>query len=322
MNPNTKGALLGLLAFAIYASHDVIVKYLGATYAPFQVVFFSVLFGFPLVSFMLVHDVRAENLRPRHPGWTALRTLAILVSTVCNFYAFSTLPLAQVYSILFAVPLLVTLLAIPVLGERVGLHRGGAVVFGLIGVVVVVQPGAVDLTLGHGAAMVAAVSSAVAAVTVRRVGRIEREVVLLVFPMLGSFLVMGALMPFTYKPMPLADLGAMALMSLLAFIALNCMIGAYKAGEAGIVAPMQYSQILWATLFGFLLFDEIPDGRTMLGAAIVILSGIYIVVRESRKDVSANTPVLRSRGRIVAGPNIRISPTVPAESGGPEPRDD
>jgi len=321
MNPNTKGALLGLLAFAIYASHDVIVKYLGATYAPFQVVFFSVLFGFPLVSFMLVHDVRAENLRPRHPGWTALRTLAILVSTVCNFYAFSTLPLAQVYSILFAVPLLVTLLAIPVLGERVGLHRGGAVVFGLIGVVVV-QPGAVDLTLGHGAAMVAAVSSAVAAVTVRRVGRIEREVVLLVFPMLGSFLVMGALMPFTYKPMPLADLGAMALMSLLAFIALNCMIGAYKAGEAGIVAPMQYSQILWATLFGFLLFDEIPDGRTMLGAAIIILSGIYIVVRESRKDVSANTPVLRSRGRIVAGPNIRISPAVPAESGEPEPRDD
>jgi len=321
MNPNTKGALLGLLAFAIYANHDVIVKYLGATYAPFQVVFFSVLFGFPLVSFMLVHDVRAENLRPRHPGWTALRTLAILVSTVCNFYAFSTLPLAQVYSILFAVPLLVTLLAIPVLGERVGLHRGGAVVFGLIGVVVV-QPGAVDLTLGHGAAMVAAVSSAVAAVTVRRVGRIEREVVLLLFPMLGSFLVMGALMPFTYKPMPLADLGAMALMSLLAFIALNCMIGAYKAGEAGIVAPMQYSQILWATLFGFLLFDEIPDGRTTFGAAIVILSGIYIVVRESRKDVSANTPVLRSRGRIVAGPNIRISPAVPAESGEPEPRDD
>jgi len=285
------------------------------------VLFFSVLFGFPLVSFMLVHDVRAENLRPRHPGWTALRTLAILVSTVCIFYAFSSLPLAQVYSILFAVPLLVTLLSIPVLGERVGLHRGGAVIVGLIGVLVVVRPGSADLSLGHWAALTAAFSSSVAAVTVRRVGRVEREVVLLVFPMLGSFLVMGALMPFDYQPMPLADLGAMALLSLFAFIALNFLIAAYKSGEAGIVAPMQYSQILWATLFGFFLFEEIPDGQTFIGAAIVIASGIYIVVRESRKDVSANTPVLRSRGRIVAGPNIRISPAVPAEPDEADRRD-
>lgn len=308
MNSNIKGAVFGLLGFGIYATHDVIIKHLGATYSPFQVLFFSVMFGFPLVSFMLVHDVRAENLRPRYPGWAAARTLAILVSAVCVFYAFSVLPLAQTYSILFAVPLLVTILSIPILGESVGMHRWGAVLVGLIGVLVVIRPGTSELTLGHAAALAGALSFSLASVILRRTGREERDVVLLLFPMLGSFLVMGTLMPFDYKPMPLSDLGAMALISLLGFMALYCMIVAYKTGEAGIIAPMQYSQIIWATLYGFFLFDETPDSQTLLGATIIIVSGVYIVIRETGKNISKHTPVLRTRGRIVAGPNIRISP--------------
>ena len=308
MNPNTKGALLGLTGFAVYSTHDLIIKSLGSTYSPFQVLFFSVLFGFPLVSVMLIRDVRAANLRPRHPGWAVARTGAIVVSTSCTFYAFSTLPLAQTYSILFAVPLLVTLLSIPLLGETVGLHRGGAVLAGLVGVLIVVDPGGSAFTLGHAAAVTGAFGSALASVIVRKIGRAERDVVMLLFPMMGSVAVMGLLMPFSYRPMPLVDLGLTAVLSLLAFIALNCMIGAYKSGEAGIVAPMQYSQIIWATLFGALLFGEVPDNRTFAGVALIVASGVYIVLRESRANNSKNTPVLRTRGRVVAGPNIRISP--------------
>ncbi len=308
MSSNTKGALLGLLGFAIYATHDVIIKYLGATYSPFQVLFFSVIFGFPLVSLLLVHDASLANLRPRHPWWTVLRTAAILVSTVCVFYAFSALPLAQTYSVLFTVPLLVTVLSVPVLGERVGVHRGSAVVVGLVGVLIVIRPGMSELTLGHVAALVGAFFSSLASVIVRRTGRDEREVVLLLFPMLGSFVIMGALMPLNYQPMPLRDLGAVALLSLLALIALYCMIGAYKSAEASIVAPTQYSQIVWASFYGFALFDEIPDRYTIIGVLVIIASGVYIVVRESRRNVSENRPVLRTRDRIVAGPNIRIGP--------------
>lgn len=286
MAPNTKGALLGLAAFGIFATHDVIVKYLGATYSPFQILFFSVIFGFPLVSFMLVRDSSTKNLRPRHPWWTALRTISVLVTGVCVFYAFSVLPLAQTYAMLFAVPLLITLLSIPILGERVGVHRGGAVAIGLIGVLIVLRPGTSDLTLGHLAALVGAFGASLASIIVRRIGRDERDVVLLLFPMLGNFLIMGALMPFDYKPMSLIDLGAVALMAAMAFAAMLCMIGAYKSGEAVVVAPMQYSQIVWASIYGIVFFGETPTLQTLFGAAVIIASGVYIVLRESRPNTS------------------------------------
>lgn len=297
MGANSKGTILALVAFGVFATHDVLVKHLGATYSPFQIMFFTVVFGFPLVSFMLVGDTSNANLRPRHPWWSGLRTVSVLISGACFFYAFSVLPLAQTYSLIFTMPLLITLLSVPFLGERVGLHRGGAIVVGLIGVLIVLRPGSAELTLGHLAALVGAVSSSLAAIIVRRIGREERNVVLLMYPMLANFVVMGALMPFYYKPMPLVDLGAVALLAALAFFAMTCLIGAYKAGEAVVVAPMQYSQIIWATFYGMMFFGETPDMQTLLGAAVIISSGIYIVMRENRKDTSENTPVLRSKSR-------------------------
>ncbi len=308
MNPNTKGALLGLLAFGIFATHDVLVKYLGATYTPFQIVFFTVLFGFPLVSIKLVSDPSAANLHPRHPWWVALRTLALVISTASNFYAFSVLPLTQTYAMLFTVPLIITLLSIPVLGERVGLHRGGAVAVGLIGVLIVLRPDSTPLTLGHYAALAGAFCSALASIIVRRIGREERDVVLLLFPLLANFLIMGALMPFFYKPMEVGDLGAVAALAVLAFVAMVCMIAAYKSGEAAVVAPMQYSQILWALAYGALFFGETADLQTLMGVGVIIASGVYIVVRESRQNTSENTPVLRTRSRITAAGYFRIGP--------------
>ena len=253
MGSNTTGALLALLAFAIFATHDVIVKILGANYSPIQIIFFSVLFGFPWVTLMLIRDASSGNLRPRHPYWTAFRTLATTLTGVSAFYVFSTLPLAQVYAILFATPLLITILAIPILGETVRIRRWVAVLVGLGGVLVVLKPGAQDLTLGHAAALVAAFGSAFASIIVRKIGKDERSVVLLIFPMMSNFVVMGALFGFVYKPMPIEHMGGIALMALLGSA---LVIAAYKAGEAVIVAPMQYSQIIWATLFGALLFNE------------------------------------------------------------------
>jgi drug/metabolite transporter (DMT)-like permease len=307
MGANAKGALLALLAFAIFATHDVIVKTLGASYSPFQIVFFSVLFGFPLVTLMLIRDAEPGHLRPVHPWWTLTRTGAAVITGGSAFYAFATIPLAQTYAILFAAPLLITILSIPILGETVRLRRWMAVIVGLIGVMVVLRPGATELTLGHFAAMVAAFGSALASIIVRKIGQDERSVVLLLYPMLANFLVMGALLPFVYQPMPVAHLGGLALMSIMAFIASALVIAAYKSAEAVIVAPMQYSQILWAVLYGVLFFGEWPDGMTALGAAIIIASGVYIVLREGRGKASDNTPVLQSRSRFETGTFPRTS---------------
>lgn len=307
MRSNMRGALLALLAFGIWATHDVIVKFLGGIYSPVQVIFFSVLLGFPLVTLMLMSDPRDGNLRPRHPWWTAVRTVSTLITGVSAFYAFSVLPLAQTYAILFATPLLITLLSIPILGERVGIRRGMAVVVGLCGVLVVLRPGQAELGLGHLAGLTAAVFASLASVIVRKIGQDERSVVLLIYPMIANFVVMGLALPFVYEPMPVAHLGMLAVMSAFGFVAMLLMIAAYRTAEAVVVAPMQYSQILWAAVYGTLFFDEQPDSYTLIGAAIIIASGIYIVLREGGGKVVTNRPVIDSRSRHDTGIMPRIS---------------
>lgn len=296
------GPALALTAFALFSVHDVIVKTLGGTYSPVQIVFFSVLLGLPLAMVLLMRDPTDGNLLPRRPGWTALRTCAAVVAGVSVFYAFSVLPLAQTYAILFATPLLITILSVPVLGERVGLHRGAAVLVGLVGVLIVLRPGQGDgLGLGHLAALLGAFSSSVASIIVRKIGAEERNVVLLVYPMMANLLIMGAALPFVYQPMPLADFGALALMASLALVASLCVIAAYKRAPAFRIAPMQYSQIIWAVLFGALFFGERVDVFTIAGAGVIIASGVYIVMREDTANVSENRPVLATRTRTDTG---------------------
>ena len=305
---NAKGAGLALLAFGLFATHDVAVKILGGHYATFQIVFFSVLLSFPLVVLMLMRDTHEATLIPVHPWWTSLRTFAAIITGMSAFYAFSVLPLAQVYSILFAMPILITILSVPILKEKVGLHRWAAVAVGLVGVLIVLRPGAVPMTLGHGAALMAALGGAMASIIVRKIGRDERNAVLMLYPMMANFVVMAAAMPFVYQPMPVEHFGLVAVMAVFAFAAGLCLIAAYKAGDAAVVAPMQYSQIVWAAAYGLLFFDEVADAVTWMGASVVILSGLYIVLRESFGGTTKKQPVLRGRGRPETATTPRPAP--------------
>lgn len=274
----------------------------------FQLVFFSSLLSFPLLTLMMARDTAEGNLRPKHPGWTALRSLSISVIPASAFYAFSVLPLAQVYALLFATPLLITLLSIPILGEKVGLPRFGAVIVGFAGVLVVLRPGSTDLELGHAAALFAAMGNAFQSVILRKLSNDERRPVLMLYPMLATVLAMGLTLPFVYVPMDATEFGGIAVVAIFGFCATLLVVNAYTIGEAAIVAPMQYSQIIWATLFGVLLFGETVDLMTLVGAAIIIASGIYIVIREAKGGRSDNTPVIRTRSRAVTsgGPNVSL----------------
>jgi S-adenosylmethionine uptake transporter len=298
---NLRGALLSLASFGVYATHDVIVKFLGGSYSPFQIIFFAGLLGFPLMTIMLMSDRTDGNLIPKHPWWTAIRTVSAVATGLAGFYAFKVLPLAQCYAIFFAMPILITLLAIPILGERIGFRRGIAVVAGLGGVLIVLQPGTVELGLGHLAALSAATTGALTSVIVRKVGKAERSIVLMLYPMVANFLIMGAALPFVYFPMPVFHFGAMALMAALGLIGGLLSIAAYRAAPAVIVAPMQYSQIIWAIFYGWLFFNESMDLNTAIGTAVIIASGIYIVLREGTPAVSTNRPVLENRSRFETG---------------------
>ncbi|MEM6384657.1 MAG: DMT family transporter [Pseudomonadota bacterium] len=301
-----KGVVFALIWFAAFSTHDVIIKFLGADYMPFQILFFSVLLSFPFATLMLMSDKSQGTLRPANPKWVLARTLAGVIAGTSAFYAFSVLPLAQVYAFIFAAPLLITVLSIPILGEKVGVHRWAAVVIGLVGVMVVLRPGAEALTLGHIAGLTAAVGSAVVSVVTRKIGRAERSAVLMLYPMMANFILMASLLAFVYEPMPVTHLGLLAVMSSLGFCAGLCIIAAYRYADAAIVAPMQYSQIIWGAGYGYLFFNETPDQATGFGAGIIIFAGLYVVIRESFGGRSDNTPVLRTRTRAgsASSPNI------------------
>jgi S-adenosylmethionine uptake transporter len=308
MVDNLRGAVLSLAAFGAYATHDVVVKLLGETYTSFQIMFFSGLMGFPLVTMMLMGDRRDGTLIPAHPWWSALRSIAAVATGLMGFFAFSQLPLATCYAIFFAMPLLITLMAIPMLGEKVGMRRGVAVIVGLLGVMIVLRPGTGDgFSIGHLAALGAAVTGALTSVIVRKIGQRERSVVLMLYPMVLTFFAMGAMMPFVYVPMTVTDMGLTAVMAFLGMLGALGIIAAYRTAPAIIVAPMQYSQIIWAALYGWLFFDESVDFYTGVGSAVIIASGIYIVLREGTPSVSQNRPVLENRSRMDIGTQPRIS---------------
>ena len=307
MSPTLRGALTALVAFGLYSTHDVVVKVLGHHYSSFQIIFFSALLSFPVVSILLMSDKTDGNLVPRHPWWSLARSLTGVATGAMAFYAFSVLPMAQCYAMLFAMPLLITLLSVPMLGEKVGVHRGIAVAVGLLGVLIVLRPGAEPLSLGHLAGLGAAVCGALSSVIVRKIGKDERSIVLMMYPMLASVVLMGLVMPFVYRPMPIEHLGMQAVVAVLGMCGAFLSILAYRAAPAVVVAPMQYSQILWAAVYGWLFFDEDIDRYTAIGAGVVIASGIYIVLREGTPHVSQNRPVLENRSRLDTGTLPRIS---------------
>ena len=291
MNANLKGIILSLAGFAIYSTHDVFIKFLGAFYSPFQILFFSVLFSFPLVNLFMVGSPRTGSLWPHHPVQMSLRVLATSVSGFSAFYAFSVLPLPQTYALLFLTPIFITLLSIPVLGERVGIHRGGSVLVGFIGVLIVLQPTTSTLTLGHFFGILAAMGASVNSLITRKIGQKEKTAVMLLYPLFGNFILMGLFLPFVYVPMPAAHLGGIALVSFLGFLAMFCIVGAYKASNASVIAPMQYSQILWAGFYGVLLFNDEISMSFVIGATLIIASGLHIVKREWNQTKSLQ-PVL------------------------------
>lgn len=294
---NLKAVGFALASFALFATHDALIKFLGGSYAAFQILFFSVLFGFPLATVMLMRDRISGTLRPIHPWWVAARTGSAVTAGVSAFYAFSVLPLAQVYAFIFASPLLVTVLSIPVLGERVGIHRWVAVVLGLTGVLIVLRPGSEAISPGHVAGLVAALGSALTAVITRKISAEERTAVLMLYPMVANCVLMAIALPFVYRPMPVGDLGLLAVLSSLGFAGGLCMISAYRLGDAAIVAPMHYSQIVWAAIFGALIFNEYPDRYTWIGVGFIIAAGVYVVLRETLGGRSETMPVVGSRSR-------------------------
>jgi drug/metabolite transporter (DMT)-like permease len=272
--------LAGIVGFSVM---DAIIKWLTADYPVAQVVALRSWFGMPLLCFFALHKEGLKGLRTSRPLVHVSRYLLVLALSFSFFWALSQMKLVDAIAITFAAPIFITALSVPLLKEPVGLHRWMAIGVGFLGVLVMLRPG---MGVFQWAAIVVIGSVLVYAllmITTRAFKSTESTTALMLYPQLGMTLTGIVLVPFFWVTPSLADLGLFALAGMFGSVGVMCLTHAFRLAPAAVVSPFEYSALIWATLLGFLLWGELPDGYTLLGAGVVISSGLYIIYRETIK---------------------------------------
>ena len=276
---NLQGAALGLAAFGLYALYDTTIKFLGSAFSPVQILWCAGVFALPIVLAQVYLGSAKGGLRPLLLRWTLIRVACTLVNGILGAYAFSVLPLAEAYAVFFLMPLMISALAVPMLAEPLDLPRVVAILAGLVGVIVVLQPGQLPILPGHLAAFVSAVLGSVNYVILRKTSGVERRGVLLFWPIATQTAVLTLALPLVWLPMPPLAVGLTLMMALELVAGWLLLIAAYRLAPSIVVAPMQYSQILWAVILGALFFGEGLNAATVIGIAIIVAAGLFLMSR-------------------------------------------
>jgi drug/metabolite transporter (DMT)-like permease len=276
LSPATLGVVLALLAYAAYSTGDAMVKGLGGSLSPFEIGFFTTVFSIIPALFSKPKDERwRDTFKLSRPWLMTVIAVCRTASAMLITYSFVTIPLAEAYSLVFLIPVMTIILSVLILREPVTLDRWALVVLSFIGVVIVVRPGFKDLELGHLTAFLCAISAAISVTAMRMVSGKERRVSLFALPGLLTLAANAAFLVILGATWPTWELLAGLLVcGILGGIGYMLQIAAVAAAPASRVAPMQYSQIVWALLFGALFFSEAPDAIGLVGLAVVVIAGI------------------------------------------------
>jgi len=288
-----KGLLFALLGFAIFSVHDALVKVLS-DYSIFQIIFFAMLFGYVPFSLARITSERPQTLKPVNMTLVLVRSVLTVGGLSFAFLSFTMLPLVETYVLLFCTPLIITILAIIFLGETIAITRWVAIILGLIGVIIVLRPTLSTVEIGHLYGFCAAMCGAGAAIISRKIGNLENAATLIIFPLIANILFTGSMLYFVYKPMPFNDMALMFLIGTLALAGQFLVLSAYRSAPAALVAPIQYSQIIWAIIIGSLFFGETIDGFVIIGSCVTVASGLLILWRETQNP-SSTKPNLNTR---------------------------
>ena len=280
-NKNLPGIVAMVVAAALFTVMDAGMKLLAQHYSPMQVTALRSLASFPLVYLYVAwRSSFGAMLRVRWPLHMARGALAV-VMLATFVYGLHQLPMTETYSIFYVAPLLITALSVPLLGERVGAARWLAIGIGLAGVLVVLRPtGANVLTLGGLAIIASAVCYTISAIAVRILGRTDSMESLMFW--LISMLALGstALAWPHWQPVRAADAWIIVGVGITGFCGQWGVTYAFRHGEVSAVAPFEYTSLVWTLGLDRLIWNTVPDGYTLLGAAIIIAAGLFLVRRE------------------------------------------
>lgn len=269
------------LAILCFGVMDAAIKYLTADFGTWQIMFFRGFFSLIPIAVLIRQSGGLATLRTRQPLSHVGRALVGIAAAFCFFYAYAIMPLADVYAIGFAGPLFMTALSVPVLGEKVGWRRWIAVLVGFAGVMVMLRPGEGLLTLTALIPLGAAAFYALTMLYIRVLARTESNAAITFYFVVTMSAVAGIAMIPDWR-MPVGwQWGLLVMVGVIGGVAQIAFTQAFRLTSPSLLAPFEYTAMIWAVLFGYLLFGDVPDRAIWIGSAIVIAAGLYIIHRET-----------------------------------------
>ncbi len=274
-----RGIVFMLLGTALFTFNDALGKWMVASVAVGQLLFIRSATAL-VVLLPAVHKAGWRKVFVlQQPGQHVLRLAFIVAEVFCFYLAVRHLPLADVMAVYQATPLIVTVLAIPLLGEAVGWRRGLAVGIGFIGVLLVLQPDGGVFTAPALIALGGSFTYALSMVATRKL-RETNSLSLIVYHSIAVGGVGLLTLPWGWEPVDLPSVGYLALIGVVATAAHMCMNQSLKLAPAAVVVPFTYTSLLWAILLGWLFFADLPTPLMLVGAGIIVASGLFVLHRE------------------------------------------
>ena len=290
LSKNQLGFLYMFLSICAFSLMDVIVKW-SVDYPIGQVLFFRGFFGIIFYFFVIPRERLHNFYQTKRPGLHALRCTSGLIALVAIFIALRELPLATVVSISFAAPIFTTILSIFLLSERVGLFRWLAVIIGFIGILVITEPGISELNIYYIFPIIFCLGLSYVAITIRQLSSTE-PVWLISFYFSLSIMVLSFLtIPNGWVLPSFQDFVLLSFVGIFGGVANLWLSQSYKYSEVSLVTPLKYLALVFAIVFGYFIWGEVPTIKTLIGALLVIISTLIIFRREiyKKKTISSKT---------------------------------
>lgn len=283
--PNARGALWMLLSAVTFTAMTLLIKLLGQDYPATLQTFYRQAFGLAVMLPIILRDPPGA-FRTTRPGILLFRALAGTIGMILSFYAYQMMPLADANALSFTRTLWLVPLAAFVLKERVGPRRITATLVGFLGAMLMLQPASQgSMGVPALAALVAAFLVALTVAGMKFMTRDHTTTTLMTWSAVLGFVLSIPPALFVWRWPPLPDLLLLGAMGVLGTITQACYIKGMAEGDAAVMAPVDYTRLVFAILFGYVWFHDVPNLLTMIGAGIIIVSTLYITVRESRLGV-------------------------------------
>ena len=276
---NLKGAVLLMLAAAGFALMIALIKLAGERLSVVQILFVRQMGMLVMLAPTVLMDFRGA-VKTQRLDLQLVRIMLALVAMMCGFTAVVNMPLADATAIGFAKSFFVTIFAVVVLKETVGVHRWSAVALGFLGVVIMVRPGSDGATVYGLLAVTGAAAAGAVMVVIRLLSRSDQTRTILLYQAAGVGIVMVVPAILTWQAPTSLEWGLLIAIGFVSYFAQKLNVLAYTFGEASVLASLDYVRLLYATALGWMLFDTFPGTSTWVGAGIIVLASVYTIWRE------------------------------------------